>query len=312
MSLEINSSYGRRLERYYDSKSHNLSLKVTSYIKENCQNVSHSNVLEFLNKFNEFLEYYKNDRLDTIPHEKRGEYFVSFMWGLMAIAIEKNEGFTEGTFIFKDPQQKILNFFKPIAYCRYSSHFKKRILDEHTHFLHNSFAIDDLRFPSNHRTGVFASIETLTGEDYTYVKPESYAANLMAPIDYILHAGSYLLSRPRVWGLPLFRDLTKEANYREEDTPRPLLEKFQEVMQSEDLDSLMGEANTLVHHHGIAGIHKASKKIVHLSTIHEGEFPGLSSAKEKAERLIEELEQSFSDCHLRKGREVVIDELDIN
>lgn len=319
----------------YGNPTRFVTDKFAGYIKDHCPGHVVSQVEGWLLKNRELMQHFKNFSENSIPIAERKEYFLAFAWGLMAAAVERNEGFTQGTFKFEDaPNHRIVEFFRPIAYLRPSSHYRGRVaIKTRAAWLFNAYAIDDDRLPAQHRTAIFAPVKTLhEAKSYSFLKIESHSAHPLRPLQFFMHFLDYLKTRPRAYHWEsrcwsIFRDANAHS-YREEDMPKELKEEFLDIVnKAPKTDVHLGclrahpqayvkagkSVRDCVQKFGIAGLWTASYKMMDIA----GEQVNQGSNEEdrkawdlwgkKVELLRNRLEHLYpQDVHVRKGREVVL------
>lgn len=284
-----------------------ITQKLNDYIDLNCPNIEKEEVQGFLKKYEILIKHFENRTENLISETEKKDFFISFVWGNMANAVENNQGFVQGTFVFEDPDYRITNFFRSIAYRRISSHFKgRRIpLNERLSWLFSGYGVDAETLPAGHKTALFASVNALNNKHYSFLKIEEHPFNITKPIDCIKHSWRYIATRPRVWGLPFFRS-EEEQEYREEDPPIEYMIEFKNLLKEAPIDSQKTQ-KTLekVHVYGISGIWEATQHL-----LKEGEMEISSSWEtvlDKLQRLQKRLKEKYGHLEIRKGNEVVVE-----
>ena len=300
----------------HNGKSY-ITEKMEDYLKLSCKNIDEGKINTFLEKNEKLITHFKNNTHHTITESDKTDYFVAFTWGLMAAAVENDQGFVHGTFTFEDPEHKIVDFFKPVAYRRISSHYKgKRIpLKGVSGCFFSSYAIDHNLFPAGHQTAMFAPIKTLNNKHYSFLKIEEHPFSWRKPLDLIKHSRSYLATRPRVWNLPIFRT-HDEHKYREEDAPHHLVSVFKKIINTAPVKKThYQQALKNTHIHGIAGIWHECEHL--LRELQATPNETIKDSPENMKRRWKEVEQAinmlktehlnnYSHIDIRKGNEVIL------
>lgn len=95
-----------------------------------------------VSKGREYADAIYENRLDNIPTKTQQEYLQSIIalnWHLYDLALQKGQGFVEGTFVLEDTEFKLYNFL--MAYTRrMNPEVKGTHLDPLLHVSHNPFA----------------------------------------------------------------------------------------------------------------------------------------------------------------------------
>lgn len=292
-----------------NSNEYQISDEFKKYIKSHCKNITEPEVIDLLKKNKELLEHLKNRSENLIPDNRKIEYLVAFVWGLMEKAIEKGEAFIHGTFKFEDPGHRIVEFFRtvPGIYTRPSSHFKERVLMKgRFSSIFNAYAIDDDRFPAEHRTAIFAPIRTLNEVNYSFIKSEEHSASPWRPLEFLKHTWDYFYTRPRAWGW-----VTADTSYREEDTPKHLIHRFKELVKMIPKIDQKQRIISKVYSYGISGIWEEVQRIYAIAqiTIQHSPTPFWQTIFRCAGELKADLENKYSHLGIRKGNEVIITDL---
>lgn len=182
----------------------------------------------------------RKEYLDTI---------ISFCWFLYSQALEKNQLFTEGTFVIKDPNFKLFNFlygyvdnfgstaekgeisYNPFAYNRVSSHFKPELKENPVNrhfgidirFTQRSSALTSL--PTNKRHILFGK---LNSTDLIFVKFENYG--IYAFDGFPQHGIEFIESLARKLGLTQTSD--DADDYRKERIPSAFIRDFNKIVDN--------------------------------------------------------------------------------
>lgn len=340
MTLKVknNDHINRNISNFYQcgNLQTKVSEKLKHYIKEHCPGRTVEEVGAWLNKNEELINHFNNRTEHLISKSEKKEYFLGFVWGLMAAAVERDEGFRQGTIKFEDePDYRIAEFFRPIAYLRPSSHYKGRvIIKSRVSWLFNAYAIDDDRFPAGHRTAIFAPVATLKGEKkYSFLKTEDHSAHPLRPLEFGKHFIDYLKSRPRaynwqsrIWSI--FQD-PHHRRFREEDMPGELKEEILEILNTapktdrrfgcvrvhpKKYARMVKHVLARVNKYGIAGVWEAAQNVVRVADEQAGRRNSSESDRdawrlwsEKIKLVQQRVEDLYpDDFDVRKGKEVVL------
>jgi|GEM_PF-5608715 len=253
----------------------------------------------------------------TIKSEKQEDEMnaiIGLNWALYNIAISKGEKFDEGTFVIINKDKTLYQFLfdymqkrnpkltgkvkddianhaadNAFAYSRESSHFK------HLQKLYPHYGID-IRFNNDNKE--YAPTSALLPAEKRHIllgvldensgkfllKPENYGLN---KDEFWFHAWDYLMTRGIDNDIP---------NYRKERIPKAFLKEFKQAVTKDNFLSL-DDKNELINMSKIEGI----KTLVSRKALTSEK---LSDLKQKYEKLYDHIEH-------RTGREVIIDDADI-
>ncbi len=178
--------------------------QFADFAHDRCPAYKIDDVKKFIEQGKFLVEKIQNGKAFSIPPEERKKEIAPLMWYMLYFAVSKNQGFSQGTIVFRDPGHAISKFFlecgKPAVYPRLSSHFKGRILPtffegaEQT----TTYGIDIPQdnqngLPVNKRTVNFSPIETKDGLDWSFLKPEDWGLGDMYQL--VGHSWDYFTSR---------------------------------------------------------------------------------------------------------------------
>lgn len=224
------------------------------------------------------------------PPKIRKKYLAAFLWHLMHKAIEKGQGFSSGTFLLKDPNYKICQFFRDTSkvYTRLSTHFQERIIP--SKFVNDSgkrekgklqYGIDITQtnsgLPADKNTILFAPVKVPDGSHYTFFKPEDHGAKL-GTVAWFFHFMDLLKS---------YWPFKSEENVQREKTSPEIVATFEKLCAQINRPAKLGG-------YGIAAM------ISHLLP-YSKDNPAIQS-------FITKLQDRYDHLPLRKGDEVILAE----
>lgn len=236
---------------------------------------------------------------------------ISLIWYLYAVALEKNQGFEEGTFIIEDTNFVLYNFlmnyikrfnpsvtgtlqdplthvsYNPFGYSRDSSHLNQT--------LYRHYGID-VRFgprggelpllPADKRHILFGKVDQ--EKNLIFIKPENFGLYYLDGL--IAHGLELGESKLRKVGVAQKSD--DDITYRKERVPTQFLKDFDAALRESNIpDKERGELNAL-----------AKKLDGGIKTIY---FNGLLS-KPAIKALETKYKDLFDNLPIRIGREVII------
>ncbi|MDE3045949.1 MAG: hypothetical protein KGJ02_04825 [Verrucomicrobiota bacterium] len=208
-----------------------------------------------------------------IALEQRELCLFGLMWHLRELSIQKHQEFEQGTFVIKDAGDVIHDFLVqyPKAYKRWSSHF--------TRTRESCYGIDIEGLPTQKRTIHFGKLKTLTGENYTFIKPENYGMGDI--VSNVCHGVDYAWTR---FFQPTGKDIRKER------LPPLLHINYLEIAKT--LNLITDENTDLINNYGIAAM-------VKILTPHQ--------KNEAVNKFLKEIEKNYDHLDIRKGNEVILD-----
>ncbi|MBS0620819.1 MAG: hypothetical protein JSS61_05105 [Verrucomicrobia bacterium] len=249
------------------------------YVHESCPGIDAQQAIEWAQRGRELLNQLHEGR--EISETDYLEQVRCIVWRLMEHAVNKNQGFIEGTFTFSDPDQRIMNHFLRAdeAYERWSSHFKERrrnISFRGETKTQSTFGIDIEKLPASKQTVLFGSIAGVDGSTWAFVKPENYGTQGI--YNHTMHVVDYLATRPAHF-------LGQAHGTRKEHTPIELKRRFDALVAGHHVPSYVKKF-------GVAGM------LVFLGTLDS------SRANPEMRAFMEELE-SMEYAQHRSGNEVI-------
>jgi hypothetical protein len=258
--------------------------------------------------------------LHEIPTATQEEYMksiVAIQWYLYSKALEKEQGFTEGTFKIEDRGLKIYNFLMdyvkmhnkditgtpkdPLAYISYNPFGYSRDTSHYTDEkkIHSAYGIDvrlgpslELALlPADKRHILFGKLDKLNEDSgWIYIKPENHGIYWYDGLPY--HVNEFLVAQSRknswitstlAWfGINLGSD-DAETSRKERN-----IENF-----IKDIVQVLGKKHPLIN---VA--RKDGMKIIHTAD----EF----AKNEKLKEIAEQYKQQYDHTEHRNGREVIL------
>ncbi len=244
---------------------------------------------------------------------------ATFLSYLFKLAVEKGQGFEEGTFLVEDPQGSIYNFLDkyPEASDRTSSHlveyFQRKYPEKVTTHagkkatrvrgidvvqdvnLYNPFGESMIPTQGGKRHLFFMRVG-----DYTLIKPENWGTSWS---DILPHGYEFVVAQARKTpALQAYFGTDDEPNYRKERIPGKLLNHYKEIVGIyPNSDELTARAKAY-------GIHEM---VDNLQRIKQDQNID-ASIRQKARLLFEVIQGDYDHLDVRIGREVIItqDELE--
>lgn len=223
------------------------------------------------------------------------ENVKNLIWFLFAMAIAKNQGFEEGTFVIEDPEFKIYDYLKDISLSRHSSHFKEHAKTQ--------MGIDVLGLPAEKQTLLFGIANK--DKQLIFIKPENYGVYTWW--DTIMHGVEFGHAQGRKW-LPATFGSDDQENWRKERVPKDAISKYKSLRQELLTANLIQPA--------------LEPKDININTIYielknwlaQNESEGLvASVSEQNKSIIDkvqafkkELEDKYDNLDIRYGREVIL------
>lgn len=286
----------------YSTKAYEYA-RFDQFVTTHCPGITPDEAMQLVSKGKEcFTQLIAHAACDTLPELKQlckdpSELLTPFIWYLMFQAVQRGEGFTQGTFVIKDPNHTFQRFFSSSKYTyrRVMSHFLHRTQrDPLTKGYGNTYAIDTACnaktvLPANKKTVIWSQIKTLEADSYTFFKIEDWGFSGLS--SSLRHARDFLLFLPRLCFPSLFGKHYK-IGYREEHTPPDITKKFFRYLQVDKATRVK------IAHYGLAAI---SESLQMAATINS-----------KAKQLLSELILAYPDLkqtHVRTGREVLFYDL---
>lgn len=272
----------------------------------------------------------------TIPTKTQEEYLnsiISIIWSLYGSALNKEQGFTEGTFVIQDTDFKLYNFLmgyvkkvnpqitgtitdpaatssnNPFAYSRISSHYK----DEQKGF--RQYGID-IRYDKNSaalallpigkRHIVFGKIEDGQNRNLIYIKPENYG--IFTLYEKGMHGVEYfqaqavklvpklekLVSKNIIKNIQEYVGTDDDQMYRKERVPLEFLQKFSAAIKPFCKTAKVQDEY----------LTRAAKKGIKFSVSRD--MPDENVMKQIHEQVGKEFDALYDYIYLRSGREVIL------
>lgn len=164
------------------------------------------------------------------------EQIAALTWYFMRLAITKEQGFDEGTFVIKDPDQKLYNFLKSAPQSligeRYSSHFRGRSTAEHfLGSIHQGIDITNALMPGGKRTIDFDMVRCFNSDKKVlYFKPENYGTFLTTGwgLDTAAHGYEFLQAQYVKRFVP---DGDDQSSMQKERVPTELTKGFASLVK---------------------------------------------------------------------------------
>jgi len=161
-------------------------------------------------------------RGNEVPHEGKPDLqFTAVCWALMYYASRNKQAFFEGTFVLKDKNYRLFNYFLPNMYVRASSHFKRRAIPvkERGGWAHFGLDVEitpDFALPARKRHIMMGKIESFDGRDRIYIKPENWGTNPLRPFHIFGHGVEFVESQGKRRLPWLFGDVGSGDAYQKE------------------------------------------------------------------------------------------------
>lgn len=214
---------------------------LKAYCEKYCAGIDSEEAAAYIQKGKEIFETVMKDdqKLDNTE-----EVCTALTWYLVSLAIEKKQGFEEGTFVIEDPKDRLYNFLlsSPIVYQRASSHYKER-----SSVIQLGVDIFNGKMPAHKRTLLFEKVHNPPYEDMPeqvlFLKPENYSADIYNPkkaYDASMHLYEFAVTQYNKIYYPGSDDF---PNMRKERVPAKELEEF--FKQIDILARYKSDAGTL-------------------------------------------------------------------
>lgn len=283
-----------------------LAEAFADYVHEKCPDYEVKDVKEFIDEGKDLVEKIQNGQAASIPIGERKRKMVPLVWYMLYFSVCKNQGFSQGTIVFRDPGHAISKFFlacgQPAVYPRQSSHFPKRLLP--TFFEGEekitSYGID---IPQDHKNGLpankqtvnFCPIQTKDKLDWSFFKPEEWG--LGDWYQFMRHTWDYIATRPaHMLGEP------NGPDDRKEHLPAKLKEEFKKIYaEATGQNTAPDDVKTF----GIAGA-----KAVFETMLNDEEIS--DEIKTKIENFLKTLRKKYDYLDARNGKEAMLGESFIN
>lgn len=302
-----------------------IPIAFKKFVEDYCPSYSLESAQALAQEGKELATGVLEDSLNLTTAEKT-QKIAPFFWFLMHRVVEENgKGFFEGMVVFQDPNHKLLKFFQPSAYRRWSSHYHGRTpLSKKLRF--NTHAIDVPQdgkkgLPANKRTVIFSELKMLTQGEWTMIKAEDQGVSLINVKVTTLHTIHWFtrVALPRL--LPSYCGTHDAPGHRDEYPEPSLVQKFKHLL--EEIPHPDPEALRKVKTFGAAFIHQAIPHFnQHLVELHDDieKLKGIAELSPKLEELrrkigalyqkLADLSFHLADYHpLAKGKEVILEKL---
>lgn len=205
------------------------------YVETHCPGYSVREAMRLVHEGEELVKMIASgEKLDGFKPEEK---LSPFIWHLMYQAVISNQAFEQGTFVIKDPDHKIEQFFKQSkqAYHRWMSHFPGRT-PKYTWWRANTNGIDISQnyktgLPAHKRTVIWSRLETLDEDEYTFFKIEDWG---FTGFQKILHTKDFISIIPSLIA-PVWFGKHNKHYYREEYLPPAIYKRYHNIMKKKGL-----------------------------------------------------------------------------
>ncbi|PSR82752.1 hypothetical protein BD289DRAFT_370822, partial [Coniella lustricola] len=224
---------------------------------------------------------------------------TGIVWFLMSSAVERDQGFVEGSFICRDPHKRLASYFQLIGVSRISSHLKRHSGPGCTGGIDLVACSEVPPLPYGHRHILFIAIEgNRFRESCLFLKPERHGVASLS--DKFFHVASWTRSMVnRCLGLESSR---VDGPMRKERIPTQLVQRFGELV-SYDTEGPKVLAEV--------GCHNAGEGIACMHAYLSQRVKDLDFDKDHALSpfcaFLELLESTYDFVAVRFGNEVFID-----
>lgn len=215
----------------------------------------------------------------------------NLIWFFYALAINKNQGFSEGTFLIEDPNFGLYDYLSKFGLYRHSSHFKE------TASTQKGTDIEGL--PADKRTLLFGKvIKENQDKDLTFIKPENFGVQKY--YDIMMHGYEFVVAQARK---RIGSDDWDE--WRKERVPKEDLALYTALIKR-----IKNSGCTMDFKDKELNIHTMYNNIIKF--LAEKENCSDKKLVSEAGSYINLLEQKYDRVNLRFGREVILTKEDIN
>lgn len=287
-----------------------LEEKFAEYVHSKCPNYQVDQAKRFIAEGKKLVEEIQNGQAAFIPPEKRKDLLASLVWYMLFYAVGKNQGFNQGTIVFRDPGYAICKFALQCqdVYPRESTHFKDRLLptffngEEKT----TTYGIDfpfgsksDLPnlkpgLPGQKQTVNFCPIESKDGLHWSFFKPEDWGLSDL--YQFLGHAWDYLATRPaHFFGNPNGEEDRKE--HLPIEIEKDFLAIYSKATQTQNIPDDVKKF-------GIAGVNAILEAML--------KDENCKFLKEEIEKLLSKLSKNYDNLNVQKGKESTLSESFIN
>lgn len=238
----------------------------------------------------QIYEQILDGRLATVPKNQAAHWAGALTWYLMKQAHDQEEGFTNGSFILQDKDERIFKFLHGLSgtYNRISSHLKGRSDEQH-----RGIDVPHGFLPNGCEHLLFFRTTLPNREEATFIKPEDHGTSLTNVRHLVCHGLGFVQSVAKKQ-LPSVFGSDDSEGFRKERVPAATLAAFRVLIQNkspEERTKLMADAKLW----GIGFMYTTIHKI---APNHD---------------FIKKLEKQFPNGPLEKrtGREVMIFQPDV-
>lgn len=294
--------------------------RFKEYVMNHCGQISLEIAYGRALKGLKFYRSFYNGQIPIFPDhsdELLKEQLADMCWGFMFQACMKNQSFIEGTFDIRDEGYRIFNYFRPILYGRYSSHYKRRIIKDITdrsEWSHFGCDYEIGNLPAGKRSVMLGCINTRDGSERIYIKMENFGANLDVMQDPtaqayclhpIAHTAEFILSQSKHLAPSIFGEAGNCPDMHKEHILIQDKKKIQNFLTL--ISELFNISNSVnIEEYGFQDfILFLEKNILNLGNELNNEQLNLIN---RINVYLEELKERYDYLEYRKGDEVIIND----